>query len=481
MVEKGGLDLVWSTKVRLWLAAAVIALSAVIAISAVSWAEPHESREFLSLGEALARTAEKHPTVDAAHSARNSKALTAARRSVVYNPRLSTTLKPLSFSVRNQEAKLALGESISINGSLSTIQGWDFSVANRWQGVEKESVGLTVGASLQLWPPSRYEADYLNLLEARESAALAARQEYRACMQAMIDTYRRYRSLQIDRDRLAVHKEAYEADLAAYERVVGKAEQGLASAVEVIVAQQEKAESLAVYQRALRDYERELKSLQADLSLEGELVELEPLPARLDSGSVQITLDQAVALAWEADLTLRERNLALASVRRQVEAKRVDNGVELSVGGKAEFSEEQTWEPAFETYISFSYSLCDGGLKELEKKEAELALDQAEQAVQTQQIEVSLEVESKLSEVQWLEDQMQIASLNHEKVVLQHNARILQAANGLIPQAEAAASKRLLLQAQFDWLEAIVAYEAARLELLMMTGQALNIEGGCPN
>ena len=52
------------------------------------------------------------------------------------------------------------------------------------------------------------------------------------------------------------------------------------------------------------------------------------------------------------------------------------------------------------------------GLKELERKEADLALKEAEKAVQTRRFEVGLEVESKLSEIQWLKDQVHIANLD---------------------------------------------------------------------
>ena len=76
---------------------------------------------------------------------------------------------------------------------------------------------------------------------------------------------------------------------------------------------------------------------------------------------------------------------------------------------------------------------------------------------------------------------MYIAGLNHEKCSLQHNAKILQAANGLIPEAEAEASKRSLEQAKLDWFTAIVAYEIARLELMLMTGQVADLIGGYSN
>lgn len=459
----------------------IIVLSGVMVTPAVSRAEPYERMEVLSLSEALACALQEHPTVDTAQAERESKELTLARRSAVYAPRLSTSFKPLAFSVRQHEYELALGESASITGSLSTMQGWELTAANRWQSEDgdQEKSGLTVKASLRLWPPSQYDADHLSLLQAKEAAVLAARLETKACMEVLIEIYRRYRLLQVDGDRLQVYREEHEAKLAKYDRVVGKAEQGLASAVEVIAALQEKEESLAVYQRAWRDYQRELKSFLSDLSLDGEAWRLEPLPDRLSPSSLEITLDEAVALAVATDVTLIERNQALAAARRQIDAAQTANGMELSLGGHAEFAKAR--DATYEAYLSFSYPLMDGGLRELTRQEASLNLEQAERAVQAQQSKICLEVESKFSEIQWLEDQMYIAGLNHEKCSLQHNAKILQAANGLIPEAEAEASKRSLEQAKLDWFTAIVAYEIARLELMLMTGQVADLIGGYSN
>ena len=94
---------------------------------------------------------------------------------------------------------------------------------------------------------------------------------------------------------------------------------------------------------------------------------------------------------------------------------------------------------------------------------------------------MSREVESKLSEIQYLADKVNIAHLNYEKLALEHNAKVLQAANGLIPESEAKESQRLLVGARLSWFEAAVALEKARLELRVMTGQAVDVEGGYPN
>jgi outer membrane protein TolC len=478
---KGGLTLVSSIKTRIWLwLVLIVGLSGVIAVPAVSHADPHVGIQVLGLDEALTRALQEHPTVGRAQFDRDSKELVLAKRKAVYNPRLSASLKPLSLSVREQEAKVALGDSVSVNGSLSTMQGWELSAANRWQTGDKERSGLTVDASLRLWPPPKHSANYLNLLEAREAADEIAGQEAKALSEAIIDTYRRYRSLQIDGDRLQIYREEHEAKVAAYDRIVGKAQQGLASPFEVMAVQKERDESLAVFQRALRDYQRNKRSFLSDLSLEEGLWELEPLPDKLDLVDLAIPLDEAVALALEADITLRERNRALAAARRQVDVTQAANGIELSVGGTVRFQEEQDWEAAYETHIAFSYPFLDGGMRELERKEAALALKEAEKAVETRRFEVSLEVDSKLSEIQWLKDQVHIASLDHEKASLQYTAKSLQAADGLIPKSEADASQRLMMQARLDWLEQIVAYEIAGLELMSMTGQVVEMEGGYP-
>lgn len=480
MVEEGGLDLarVIKDRARLWLTVAM-GLLCMITITAVSRARPNDSMEILSLDAALARALEKHPTIDSARSTLESSELAVARRSAAYSPTLSASGRPLSLSVKQDESKLALGESVSIDGSVSTIQGWRLSAT--WQEGDRTQPGLKVDASLRIWPPAQYSTDYLNLLESKESATLAAQKVARARKQAMIDIYRRYRSLQIDRVRLLMDEQNHEAKLMLYNRVVAKAEQGLASTVEVLSAQQEEAESLASYQRALRNYQGELRSFLLDLSIEEGSVELEPLPDALHTSALDFSLEEAVALALEADITLMERDRELTAAQRQTDVVRTRKGMELSLGGSAKSSGSQTREPEYLAYIAFSYPLMDGGLKELEKREADLALQQAEEAVETQKVKVRSEVEDKLSELQWLEDQMYIADLNLEKVKIQHKAKVSQASDGLIREEEVEGSNRLMLQAKLDWLESVVAYETARLELMVLTGQAMNIEGGYPN
>ena len=73
----------------------------------------------------------------------------------------------------------------------------------------------------------------------------------------------------------------------------------------------------------------------------------------------------------------------------------------------------------------------------MDVKEAELNLQSAQKAVDQRRLEVGREVESKLSEIQYLADMVRIADLKYEKAALEHNAKVLQAANGLIPESEA--------------------------------------------
>ncbi len=474
--------MVWSREkgIRLRLMAAAAVLTLLITVSAVSWAEPHPGVELLTLAEALNRAAEKHPLVSGAQGAEESKALALARSQAVYAPRLSLSLKPVTLSAE-EKVEVQLADSAAVNGGLSTLQGLDLSASNRWDAGGREGKGLRVQAQLQLWPPARCNGDYLRLLSAEEAVELSAYKYSQARQEAVIDIYSRYRMLQIEEARLKLQQDAYEANQAAYERAVGKAEQGLASAVEVLAAQQAKEESLAEYRRAARDYRIKLKAFLADLSLEGEAWELEPLPDALGLPDVDITLEEAVAMAYGADLALMEQSQALAAAQRQLEAVRAANGIELSLGANASFSEEQSWDGRYEAYLSFSYPVFDGGIRQLDVKEAELNLQSAQKAVDQRRLEVGRAVESKLSEIQYLADMVRIADLKYEKAALEHNAKVLQAANGLIPESEAKESQRLLAGARLSWLEAAAALEKARLELRSMTGQAVDVEGGHPN
>ena len=118
---------------------------------------------------------------------------------------------------------------------------------------------------------------------------------------------------------------------------------------------------------------------------------------------VETTLEEAVAMA-QADVTLLEQMQALKAAQRQVEAARAASGPEVSIGARVSFPEDQQWNGTYEAYLSFSYSVFDGGIRQLDVKEAELKLDSAEEAVKKRRSEISREVESKLSEIQYLAD-----------------------------------------------------------------------------
>jgi outer membrane protein TolC len=500
--------LVWSTKKGIWLRLMVTAVAVMVFATApaVSLAEFHPDAEVptsgelstfaevqasgeaeeltptevLTLGRALSLAAAQHRLVRGAQSAGDSKELALARSEAAYAPKLSLSLRPLRITAR-EKTEVKLADSVNVNGSLSTLQGLELSVSNTVETRGEERKGLAVGAKLQLWPPARYNASYLNLLAAEEAVELSVHQQRQAQQEAVIDIYSRYRTLQIEEARLKLQKEEYEAKEAAYERVVGKAEQGLASAVEVLAAKQTKEESLAEYRRAERDHRIKLKAFLADLSLGEGAWELEPLPESLDLPEVDLSLEKVVAMALDADVTLLEQSQTLKAAQRQVEAARAANGVEVSLSANAGFSEDQQWDGNYEAYLSLSYPFLDGGVRQLDLKEAELKLQNAQEAAAKRRSEVSREVESKLSEIQYLADKVNIAHLNYEKLALEHNAKVLQAANGLIPESEAKESQRLLVGARLSWFEAAVALEKARLELRVMTGQAVDVEGGYPN
>jgi len=473
--------LLWFRKEGIWPRLVVITavLVVVIAAPAVSSAEqPQPDTEVLTLVKALGLAREEHPLVRAAQLSLDSSELALTRSEAAYAPKLSLSSRPLV--TRNGEVEISLADSLTVTGSLSTPQGLGLSASNRWEGESRERRGLTVRAELQLWPPARYNAGNLNLLAAEEALDLTGYQLQQAREEAVIDIYSRYRTLQIDAARLKLQEEEYQAKLAAYERVVGISEQGLASAVEVLAARQAVEESLAEYQRAQREYRLKLKTFLADLSLEEGTWELEPLPETLTLPGVDISLEEAIAMALEAAVTLLEQIQNLKAAQRQLEAARTANGFEVNLSASVSFSEDQQGDD-YSAYLSFSYPLLDGGSRRLAVEEAELSLRRAEEAVVKRRSELSREVEHMLSEIQYLADKVKIANLNYEKTALEHNAKVLQAANGLIPESEARESQRLLAGAKLSWFEAAVALEKARLELRMMTGQVMDVEGGDPN
>ena len=461
---------------RIFIWIAIMAITVIGVSSTSSFASPQV--QTLSLEAAMDLALANHPSIEKAALGRLSKELAVDKRLTTYGPRLSTSIRPVSLVVKDNETTFEVGDSLFLKADIQGLHGWSMSASNRIQTGSSEKTGISLEARLTLWPLSKHTADYLGLMEAKELVSIAAKQEIDGGKAALIDVYRRYRSLQINQARLAIHAAEYDVKEVAYSRALAKAEQGHASPVEVLKAEQEKAESEAIYGRALRDYQREWQAFLLELSLdddEWQLEELSSEPAVLPLG---LTPEDILDRTINNSIVIHEANQAVLAAKRKAEAVQASHGIELNLEGRARLLEENTSGPGWEAYMSFAYPLLDGAKRRLELEEAEIAVKQAENELVDDQRQLSLDVQKKLSDLEWLEAQAHIARTYHARMKLEHKAKWQQAADGLIAQRDAEVSQWALEQAWLDWHEAALAYEVARLELMVLAGEAIDVEGG---
>ena len=231
----------------MWLLAVVLLIAILWSVSVVTTAQAQA--RVVTLTEAIRLAMENYPSVDNAASAIRSKELAEKKQQAAYGPNLSVSIRPITFAAKARGTEAAIADSLSIRGDWSTPQGLQISLANRLQSGGVEKAGLSVDASLRLWPSVQYSANHLAFLETKEAVVLVSWQEADARVAAAIDAYRRYRMLQIDQARLSIYAEESLAQAAIYDRTLDKAQQGLASQIEVLKAE-EARRSLAIYERA---------------------------------------------------------------------------------------------------------------------------------------------------------------------------------------------------------------------------------------
>ena len=115
----------------------------------------------MTLTEAIRLAMENYPSVDNAASAIRSKELAEKKQQAAYGPNLSVSIRPITFAAKARGTEAAIADSLSIRGDWSTPQGLQISLANRLQSGGVEKAGLSVDASLRLWPSVQYSANHL--------------------------------------------------------------------------------------------------------------------------------------------------------------------------------------------------------------------------------------------------------------------------------------------------------------------------------
>lgn len=442
------------------------------------------SSNVLTLQQAVSRAIKCHPLVESAIKEELSSQIAVKKQEAAYNFKGSASWQPVTWlDGVGEPGELTLGKPLTVTGSLQTVNGLGISAVSRYQQEgfkDPEDSDLELRIGFVLWPSAKNETGYQALLDAREAARIAELNKYLAQANAVVDTYRRYRLLQINAARLEIYKKEYEEKLRIYRQTLQKKERGLASQSDVLQAKIERDQSRAVYQRAVRDHKREMQELMVDLGLgNGEGCALEPLPERLTAGCFDMAESEVVSRSLDNSVSLLEKKQALASAKRKLQAAQADTGLEVSLQGNVRYNGE--WEqPSYGGSMIISYDFADGGLRALEKREASLAYAQAKEAVDEERERVRADILKKLSDLKWFEDQKNIARVNYERTKLEYEVKDLQMKKGLAAKAEFIRSSHACEKALLDWFEAVVSYEAARLELMVMTGNALDIEGGAP-
>ena len=305
------------------------------------------------------------------------------------------------------------------------------------------------------------------------------REKDRAGKLAIIETYRDYRTIQIDGGKLDVFLEEYKAKERAYGQMMAKQGQGHASLVDVLKAKEEQDEAFANYKRAEGDYRREWAMFLSNLGLDGQW-EIEALPREPSITPLQLTKDELVEGVIAHDIELWEAEQSLARAERELAITKSNYGIEVALQGDAHLLDEKRTDTSWKAYMSFSYPIFDGGLRRIEIKEADLAVKKAKLALSAKEKGLWQEIDVQYSQLEWLRVQAELAKSSHHRMSLEQANKEKQLSFGLISQPEVEAGQRALKLAWLNWHEAALAHEVAKLELMVEAGKAPAIEGGDP-
>jgi len=204
---------------------------------------------------------------------------------------------------------------------------------------------------------------------------------------------------------------------------------------------------------------------------------LEPLPERMKLVPVALSEEEAIALAERNSANLMQKEQAVKAAERSLQAAVADKGLGVSATGSVSFDEELA-DPSYGAFVSVNYDLFDGGARKIQIEQLRLNLAKAQDDLETAKHELVRTIQSSLSELEWLSDQVAIAQLDLERARLGYQAKQAQRKQGLISLIELMEAETQLEESRLNWLEALVNYEAMRLNFMQQTGQALDIEGG---
>lgn len=438
----------------------------------------------ITLQEALERALTHHPTVlEAAQNVLQTE-FALERDEARRRPTASISAAVAGMEWRTGEASgptswtvLDENRPITLTGNWQLAAGTSVSATVREEPVGQPGTVLSLSLNQQLVPSPRHSESERSRLSTLEAAEEAKIRFARAQASALIDVFRRYRSLQVEEARIGLLEQQAALAEENYAEAVRRFESGLASEIDVLNAAIERDRAQATLERSQRELALTKAAFARDLGLaEGSLV-LEPLPEELLWTPVQVELDAAVerALAVSADYLAAQRNLR--SAERTYEAVMADSGLGASVTVTLRLPEWQGASPEFSAMLTASYDLADGGSRALARREAEAALERARRAVETAEAALRSDIARRLSELEWLAAQVDFAERAWELAERTYEIRTEQAARGLVAERTVSESRRQAEEAKLSYIQAIVAYEAARLELEAMMGEQIEIEG----
>ncbi|MBO2522126.1 MAG: hypothetical protein CW345_10085 [Firmicutes bacterium] len=465
------------------------AVALAVAVFLAGWAVPAAAAPVLTLQEALQRALVHHPSVIDGEQNVIQAGLALEREEA--RRRLQASASADVAGIRRNlltgEYELVSafqqGEAITVNGSLQLGPGTSLTVRLSEEAASPgsgTSGGVAqVSLTRQLLPNPRHSEAAWSLTRAGEAVRESEARLARARASALVDVYRRYRSLQVEEAKLELQAAAAALAEERYRETLRQWELGLVSEADIANAELERDRAQANLVRARREFELTKAAFARDLGLGAAGgMRLEPLPAETSWSPVTVDPEAAAqrALAASVDVLAARRNLEAAE--RRYEAALADTGLRasLSVGVQVpRWSGGST--PEYRASLGATYDFLDGGARQVERREAELALERARRALENAEIAIRTDVARRLNELDWLAAQVDFARRGLESARRTYEARVEQAARGVISERTVEESRRSVQEAYLAYVEAVVNYEAAWLELQAVMGEGIVIEG----
>lgn len=457
-----------------------VLIAAVLALFC-AWTPASKAETLLTLEEALARAVLHHPSVwEADASAR--QAHLEFERSHEAGRRLQASVNAQlgGFRWSSGEDGLKFTSSFTSDSPITLSTNWQLapgtSLSGTFRTLQDDNRVATLSLNRQIWPSPVHSGSEIARLNALEALEEVPGQQERARVAALIDVYARYRQLQIEEARAELLAQSVAAKEEQHALTAARRERGLASEEELIQAALDLDKARADLERAQRNLSLTKQAFARDLGLSRGDFRLEPLPEAMAVPEIDLVLEEAIdaALAESPDVRAAERNVRAAERRYEAARKATPFSVDFTANLTMREWDES---PTAAAYLVGTYDLADGGSRRIEREEAKLALERAERALETAREGVKSDVARRLSELEWLRKQIEFAETSLSLARRTYEARLEQARLGVATEAAVEESRRAAEEAHLSYVEAVVSYEAARLELWHMLGREIQIEG----